>query len=276
MPRSLPNLIVSRRSASARISARVRAGKDFLTRRPRSHESLAKLMAETDQWSYENTITLAEIVDTNTYSDEYEQVVISNRRKVGRKDISAELEQFRNEVQREIDKLEDIRERVKGLQESHQSNKEAVSPPSSSRVFVVHGHDDLARLAVSNVLRKLRLNPIVLADEVSSGRTIIEKFEQSSDVGFAVVLLTPDDRGGPVSDPSRLSPRARQNVIFELGYFVGKLGRKHVCALYKGEMELPSDYNGVVYVRMDDGDGWHMRIAREMKAAGLAVDLNLL
>lgn len=111
-------------------------------------------------------------------------------------------------------------------------------------------------------------------EQPNSGRTIIEKLEGHLDVDFAVVLLTPDDVGGLAGDPPRLQNRARQNVVLELGLFIGALGRGRVCALYKGDLELPSDFDGVVYVPMDDAGGWRLLLAREMKQAGMNVDLN--
>jgi predicted nucleotide-binding protein len=90
-----------------------------------------------------------------------------------------------------------------------------------------------------------------------------------------VVVLTPDDIGSARADSSNERPRARQNVVLELGYFIGRLGRSKVCALYKGGVELPSDLHGVLFVAMDDGAGWKLRLAREMKAAGLEIDMNL-
>jgi predicted nucleotide-binding protein len=94
------------------------------------------------------------------------------------------------------------------------------------------------------------------------------------DVDFTVVLLTPDDVGSLVSAPSTLKSRARQNVVFELGLFIGALGRNKVCALYKGDVELPSDYQGVLYVPMDEAGGWKLLLAREMRHSGLDVDMN--
>jgi predicted nucleotide-binding protein len=143
----------------------------------------------------------------------------------------------------------------------------------SRAIFVVHGHDEGARETVAGFLRKLDLTPIILHEHANQGRTIIEKFEdKSNDVGFAVVLLTPDDVGG--TDATKLQPRARQNVILELGYFVAKLGRDRVCALKKGDIEVPTDYIGVGYVDLDPKGGWRLDLAREIKAAGIDVDLN--
>jgi len=144
-----------------------------------------------------------------------------------------------------------------------------------SKVFIVHGHDDGAKQAAARFVEKLGLTAIILHEQTNEGRTIIEKFEAHGAVGFAVVLLTPDDRGGTATasfEEQKL--RARQNVVFELGYFVGRIGRKNVCALYKSGTELPSDIQGVLFVAMDDANRWHVDLAKEMKAAGLAVDMN--
>ena len=111
---------------------------------------------------------------------------------------------------------------------------------------------------------------------MTGGRTIVEKLEHYANVDFAVVLLTPDDVGSNrASSPAELQPRARQNVILELGFFVGRLGRQHVCALYKGPLDLPSDYLGVGYVAFDDAGGWRLQLAKELRSAGFVVDMNL-
>jgi predicted nucleotide-binding protein len=143
------------------------------------------------------------------------------------------------------------------------------------KVFLVHGHDLGALHNTARFLERLALDPVVLHEQPDSGRTIIEKFVDYSDVGFAVVLLTPDDRGGVVSaSADEYSFRARQNVILELGYFLGKLGRNRVCALYSEGVEIPSDYSGVLFVPFDESGGWRLKLARELKAAGFEVDMN--
>lgn len=147
--------------------------------------------------------------------------------------------------------------------------------PSNTKVFLVHGQDNEAKQTVARFLEKLGLEVIILHERASSGMTIIEKFEQNSDVAFAVVLMTPDDVGSISTDKENMKFRARQNVIFELGYFMGKLGRKNVCALLKGNIERPSDYDGIIYIALDPNGGWKMLLAKEMKESGIAVDLNL-
>ena len=147
---------------------------------------------------------------------------------------------------------------------------------TTNEVFVVHGRDEGAKDAVARFLTKLGLEPVVLHEQPNQGRTIIEKFEEYAQVGFAVVLLTPDDVGGPDGQPANLRPRARQNVILELGFFLGKLGRDRTCALRKQDTEIPSDYDGVIYIPMDDHGAWEMKLLRELNEGGFDVDANVL
>ena len=142
-----------------------------------------------------------------------------------------------------------------------------------SKVFIVHGHDD-AKHAVARVVRDLGFEAIILDEQASSGNTIIEKIEEYTNVGFGIVLYTPCDVGASKGEKDQLKPRARQNVIFEHGYLIGKIGRKNVCALVKGDIEKPTDISGVVYISMDEGGGWKLYVAKEMKKSGYDVDLN--
>lgn len=175
--------------------------------------------------------------------------------------------------------IEEIEEYwLDGVEASPQADLPNVNEvPVSNRVFVVHGRDEAAKQTVARYLEGLELEPVILQEQPSEGRTIIEKFEEyAQSVGFAVVLGTPDDIGGLVDEPDNLQPRMRQNVVLELGYFAGKIGRKRVCALLKGEVERPSDYDGVIYIPMDDGEGWKLTLGRELRASGFAIDLNRL
>lgn len=148
-----------------------------------------------------------------------------------------------------------------------------VMKPRSEKVFIVHGHDGEARESVARFISSLGLTPIILHEQANRGRTVIEKVEAHGDVGFAVVLLTPDDLGKAKTAPE-LEPRARQNVLLELGYFFGRLGRENVCALKRGEVEVPSDFAGVVWEIMDAGTGWKLSLGRELQAAGYPIDWN--
>ena len=138
----------------------------------------------------------------------------------------------------------------------------------SKTVFIVHGRDDDATSTVSTFVNDvLRRKPTILKDAPGRGRTIIEKFEDhAKDADYAIVLMTADDEGALKGEVTR--PRARQNVIFELGFFVRQVGRRNVCALTRGGPERPSDYDGVEYIAMEDAD-WKEKLIRELKAAGL-------
>ncbi|AVB23615.1 nucleotide-binding protein (plasmid) [Pseudomonas avellanae] len=142
----------------------------------------------------------------------------------------------------------------------------------SRKVFVVHGHDEGARETVARFLMQLGFEPIILHEQANQGRTVMEKVEAHGEVGFAVVLLTPDDEG--CAKGGTLEPRARQNVLLELGYFLGRLGRAKVCALKRGTVEIPSDFAGVVWESMDGGNNWKQALGRELQAAGHEIDWN--
>ncbi len=141
---------------------------------------------------------------------------------------------------------------------------------NNSQVFIVHGHDEIAKLDVANFISSLGLEPIILHMQASSGMTIIEKIEHYSNVGFGIVLYTPCDVGQKVGDLAG-QHRARQNVVFEHGYLIGKLGRPRVAAIVKGAVETPNDISGVVYVGMDVTGSWQEQLKIEMRGAGYHV-----
>ncbi|WP_297522478.1 nucleotide-binding protein [uncultured Clostridium sp.] len=145
-----------------------------------------------------------------------------------------------------------------------------------NKVFIVHGHDELALEQVVGFIKDIKLDPIVLKNQASLGNTIIEKIEEYSDVGFAIVLYTPCDIGASINDKDNMKNRARQNVVFEHGYLIGKLGRRNVCALVKSDIEKPNDISGIVYIELDNQKAWRFNIARDMKKLGYDIDLNNL
>jgi predicted nucleotide-binding protein len=143
-----------------------------------------------------------------------------------------------------------------------------------NKVFIVHGHDDLAKEQIARFVTQVGLVPIILHEQASSSKTIIEKIEKyAEEVCFAVVLYTPCDQGSKNGDSTQL-PRARQNVVFEHGYFIGKLGRENVTAVVKGSLEKPNDISGVVYEIFDENGAWKLKLAKEMKNSGCKIDMN--
>lgn len=142
---------------------------------------------------------------------------------------------------------------------------------SDKKVFVVHGHDSALLNDVARFISSCDLEPIILDEQPSQGQTIIEKLESNTDVNFAIALYTPCDIGNEKTNDT-MKLRARQNVIFEHGYTVAKLGRKNVCALLKGELELPTDISGIIYIKVDEQGAWKTKLVKEIKAAGLKVN----
>ena len=183
--------------------------------------------------------------------------------------------------ERFADKLHAIAQSVVGMEQgrreaatAHAETDRVNDRPTefdSESVFIVHGHDHSALGAVSDFLMENQLNPVVLKDEPNSGQTLLEKFLATSRVGFAIVLLTPDDLGGAVSQPTQTT-RARQNVILELGYFIGAIGRERVAVLYVDGVELPSDIVGLAYISFDANGVWKTGLMLELTAAGYIPD----
>ena len=153
--------------------------------------------------------------------------------------------------------------------------KKKLEIKTNNKVFIVHGHDKEMELDVARFVEKLGLKAVILHEETSGGDTIIEKIEKHTDVGYGIVLYSPCDKGKGKAEKT-LKNRARQNVVFEHGYLMGKLGRDRVIALNKNNVEVPSDITGIVYVPFDNHCGWQMTIAKEMKNKGFEIDLNRL
>ena len=143
-------------------------------------------------------------------------------------------------------------------------------PRNKRKVFIVHGRDNEAKLEVSRYIESLGLEAIILHEQASLGMTIIEKIEHySNDADFAIILYNACDKGRGVHESNREPKnRARQNVVFEHGYLISKLGRENVCSLVKGEIETPNDMSGVVYVQLDPYEGWKRAVAKELQSCG--------
>lgn len=144
-----------------------------------------------------------------------------------------------------------------------------------NKVFIVHGHDEEMLHATARFLEKLNLESVVLREQPNQGRTIIEKFEDYSDVDFAIVLFSPDDLGKSKNDEN-LKLRPRQNVVFELGFFIGKLSRKNVVVLHRTVQgfDMLSDFQGVLFQPYNEG--WEYKIAKELKSVGFNIGFELL
>ncbi|MGB8278564.1 MAG: nucleotide-binding protein [Methylovirgula sp.] len=150
-------------------------------------------------------------------------------------------------------------------------SEQIVAKANSRKVFVVHGHDNEAKNEVARFLSKIGLEEIILHERPNIGRHLLTKFQEESEgAGFAVILMTPDDEAGALGTPPR--KRARQNVVFELGFFIGRLGAPYVAALVKGDIEKPSDFDGVAYIELDAKGAWKGLLARELQAVNIPFD----
>jgi predicted nucleotide-binding protein len=270
-PLAPPRLTRLRAEVAQLLEERIRLGKEILNRSIQTADDLATYGADNRKRMEYNYELLKTLFTSEALAREYRggipQFAITRNERFN-------FENSRKKTIYQNTKLESILGRLGLYPEPAVDTPRAVQPPAPdlSKVFVVHGHDEGAREGVARFLEKIGLMAIILAEQPNRGRTIIEKFvDHAGEVGFAVVLLTPDDLGGAPGDMSQQS-RARQNVIFELGYFVGSLGRGRACLLRKGEVEIPSDLYGVVYATMDSANGWKIELSRELKDAGFEFD----
>jgi len=277
-----PLLLISKEEAIEKISKQIERGSQFKNSEITSMAELKNAQRAFYTWNDFNEELLTRMFDNPSIRDGYRKSFGIGH--VGTTPLTELIEEFRDDVDYYLRKLESIRSRVGIIEESpillHQSPIPSTKRAISKNVFIVHGHDEEAKEAVARCIHKLDLNPIILNERPNTGKTIIEKFESSSeDIGFAVVLLTPDDIGYTKNKPEEIKPRARQNVILELGYFVAKLGRERVCALHKRDqdgkdIEIPSDYHGVIFLPMDSN--WRFQLAQEIKQVIRDIDLNKL
>ncbi len=278
-------LNVSLQKASQQISQRIRLGRQIAKSREKPEtvdiRFLNSLSDSLKKWDDYNSTFLRKLFSDESVADKYD-AAISFTTYSSISDYSKKLSSFYRIKMRE---LNSIKERMKLYSSFTQATSTVVSSitPPGNKVFIVHGHDDATKETVARFLEKLDLDVVILHEKPDKGNTIIEKLEANSsevDIGYAVVLLTPDDVGAAKSKINKsgsdlpLLDRARQNVVFELGYFISKLGRPRVHALHVEGVELPSDYHGVLYTPLDKAGSWKLKIAREIKAAGIHLDLN--
>lgn len=244
-------------------------------------EEYKKWIAEFDIWTDYNKEYLKQSfsIPDNEYCNDY---VRCGQAMVFTTDSDI-VQLYKEELHDKIEYLESLVQKS-SLLPSSVSAKEPVSDNAnqlmaSKRVFIVHGHDSAIRTQVELLVKNLGYEPVVLFKQPNQGCTIIEKIErEANDVAFSIVLYTSCDLGNSREDAenSKLNPRARQNVVFEHGYMCALLKRKNVCALVERGVEIPGDISGILYIPYDENGAWQFSVAKEMKAAGLDVDLNRL
>lgn len=274
-PTEPPALRVPRAEAAEKIQAQINEGEALLAQQPCSKTELDKLEEQQRIWSDYSRGLLVQLFTTSAIAEEYSAFVGGA---YSMDPSFADLvEYWSDSVQTSLTRLRSIHRRLELFPTPEGATPGRRNPTvTGDGVFIVHGQNNEAKETVARFLEHLGLRPTILHEQPDKGRTIIEKFEDNASVGYAVVLLTRDDVGAPRTAPEDLKPRARQNVLLELGYFLGSLGRTHVCALREEGVEIPSDLSGVLYVPFDAAGAWKLRLATEIKAAGIDIDLNLL
>ncbi len=274
-----PELQVTHKEATTKLGERITLGEEIHARQVSNIEQFEAAESDYRRWNSYNAELLKRLFTTHKFEEEYSRCASFVMVSLYEESLAEKLEDHKGRVWEKIHRLVSVRDRLELVPLAVGLRKPAAVAAARERtnkVFVVHGHDEAARESVARFLERMGLEAVILHEQVTGGRTMVEKLEHYADVDFAVVLLTPDDVGGAgASAPDHLKSRARQNVILELGFFVGKLTRKHVCALYKGSLELPSDYLGVGFVALDDSGGWRLQLAKELRGAGFSVDMNL-
>ena len=281
--KTLPKLLISKEETEQKIQERIDKGQRLLNLQIDSESELEIAGKKGNNWSKYNSDLLTTLFTNFSVGNQYQNFFYprfpSERHRWEHADGLGEYHildfdwkvgEYREDMTDSINSLESIRNRLELFDKSE--------PPARTfgdKIFIVHGHGEVAKYKIERFVTDLDLSATILDEQPSGGQTIIDKFEEhAGEAGFAIVLLTADDVGMPKDKTDESKPRARQNVILELGYFLCGLGRDRVRILYEEDVELPSDIYGIIYVPMDSADGWKLKLGQEMQNAGFPVDMN--
>jgi len=276
----ITELIVNKPEFKNALNERIVLGEEIYNRVIQTNLEFEKMKSDFSAWTDYNAEYLKQSFNSpnNEYKRAYEDAGYSFFYSLGGNDKTP-LEETKEVV---FAKIENLKKLVAKADLLKTSLVLTVKPTSQrdkivvamNEVFIVHGHDEGAKTKTARFIEKLGLKPIILHEQASGSKTIIEKIEAYSNVGFGIVLYTPCDIGAKNEEKPNFKKRSRQNVVFEHGFLIGKIGRGNVCALVKGDVETPNDITGVVYVKMDDEDAWHLKIAKELRNSGYEIDMN--
>ncbi len=279
--KTLPKLLVSREEASQKIKTQIEKGEILRDREINSETGLQQAIKDCEYWIESNKDMLLGLFKDSSISQTYytfsyhSHIQLDTENELRTKDKYIQymnnLEAYRVWVGNHINHLNNILTQH-GINVMPVDTSERIF---GDKIFIVHGHDEGAKHKIARFIDDLGFRATILDEQPSKGQTIIDKFEEHADeAGFAIVLLTADDVGAPKDNKNEFKPRARQNVILELGYFMHGLSRKRVCVLHEESVELPSDIHGIVYVSLDSGDGWKLKLGKELQTVGYSVDMN--
>ena len=285
---SQPSLVESLESVRRKIQDRIELGYQLRDQPIYSEDELEKVREKCRKWAESNRVLSSHlsrlfndlsIVDKcRSFSDHTPPPIMPSMAPT----LPELIDKYQKRMTPRITELEGLLEAInlnlKLPENIHLGSSLDPTFTQKIEVFIVHGRDLDTAEVIARTVEKLGIEAIILHEKPDEGRTIIEKLEAlAENASFAIVLFTPDDVGtlkDKVDDKG--NPRARQNVIFELGYFIGKLGRKRVRIIYKGEVESPSDIDGILYIRMDECGAWRQKLAQEMASAGLPIAISAI
>lgn len=284
-PKAPAELLISRDEAKSKLQERIQKGFEIKQSQITSREELDTANNEYSKWSSFNTELLKRIFTTDELSEEYSRWISIGALTMHEPSLGEKISDLYKDIDREIHRIDSIIERLELIPLRSSSSPEITTevnlPHAQSKtkkVFIVHGHDEVAKTSLEVFLHEIGLEPVVLHRQADEGLTVIEKFEKHSDVGYAFILLTPDEITYIKSEQIKADNdrekefRARPNVIFEFGYFVGKLGRSRVCCLYTGGVSLPSDVGGMIYKKFTSSiEEVAYSIIKDLKASGYAI-----
>lgn len=257
------------------LKERIHLGEELEAAQINDEAGLVRWKDEFRAWDDYNTTLLTNSFSTTEEASSYSwSVGIAG----GHASLQDRIREAKRDLHTNIQRLVSLLGRLDLFPESPSVVEQAASTPSlrlGTGVFIVHGHDNAVKQEMTRFLEQITgTAPTILHEQPNGGRTIIEKFESvAADIGFAVVLLTGDDQGSQTGS-TNLNARARQNVVFEMGFFIGAIGRSRVAVVYERGVELPSDMSGVLYTEIDNAGAWKLGLARELRAAGIDVDMN--
>jgi predicted nucleotide-binding protein len=281
LPRNPDALIVKKESFKDKLNERIEIGKKILNQPITNEIQYEELKTDFYKWDNYNSEYLKHAFNNNKdseYKVTYDDVNCYNYT-YSRNTLQEKHQALQKDIRNKINNLETLVNKIDLLKSEVPEQltiRNSVSlSENNNDIFIVHGHNTGLIDSIARVIKNLDLNPIILYEQPNNGDTIIEKFEKHSEVGFAIIIMTGDDEGKAKTETD-LKNRARQNVILELGYFIGKLGRKRVLSLYSEDVELPSDIHGLLYTQIDKAGNWKYEIVKELKAVGYNVDANKL
>ena len=259
--------------AQESLAERIKVGRELLrqsTAPDLEFDHLMKLWAEFNHWRNNNRMWLGNYLGRQIRR-EYEEIQETWERDDGgfhKSDFMSNILPW------EISTLESIHDRLPSLLSDHEAKASGSRASRDAPIFIVHGSDTLRAESVAHTVASATgRETIILRDQPNSGRTLIEKFEDhASEVAYAIIVLTADDEGSRAGEAATRA-RGRQNVIFEMGYFYGLIGRDRVSVLLRPGVEKPSDVDGIAYITFDEDRAWKTDLLRELKHAGFDIRL---